>query len=276
MRHIILFLSLIQLTFQIHIFGVEKTDKASVILPENKENLWVFVLAGQSNMAGRGNVEPQDTVTNNRILTIDKDNNWILAKEPLHFYEPKLQGLDCGLSFAKSLLKKVPDSVTIAVIPCAVGGSSIYQWLGDSTHRGVKLLSNIHEKINLANEKGVVKGILWHQGESNAKPNEIPWYKNDALKLFGMFRQFAGNKELPVILGELGRFAQPEERKENFDGINSVINTITSENNNCYVVSSKGLKHKGDNLHFNSASQRKLGKRYAKAYYKNVIKSNEK
>src|SRR5262245_10495512 len=64
-----------------------------------KQNVWVFILAGQSNMAGRGFVEPDDTVVVKRLLSIDKDGQLINAKEPLHFYEPNLTGLDCGYSF---------------------------------------------------------------------------------------------------------------------------------------------------------------------------------
>src|SRR6187399_144272 len=75
-----------------------------------KENVWVFIMAGQSNMAGRGAVEPEDTVPDKRILSINKDGGIIIAKEPLHFYEPERTGLDCGVSFAKALLKKTPDS----------------------------------------------------------------------------------------------------------------------------------------------------------------------
>ncbi|NJM15442.1 MAG: sialate O-acetylesterase [Bacteroidales bacterium] len=70
----------------------------------NPDSLYVFILAGQSNMAGRGFVESHDTLPNKRILTIDKSMKWIFAKEPLHFYEPSLTGLDCGMSFAKSYL----------------------------------------------------------------------------------------------------------------------------------------------------------------------------
>ena len=114
-----------------------KADK----LPE-RHNLWVFILAGQSNMAGRGFVEPADTLPDPRILTITKDKQWILAKEPLHFYEPSLTGLDCGLSFGREMIKNLPDSVSIALIPCAVGGSKIQQWLGDSVYRNVQLLRN--------------------------------------------------------------------------------------------------------------------------------------
>src|SRR5687767_13223392 len=79
-------------------------------LPE-KKNVWVFLMAGQSNMAGRGLVEPQDTISDTRILTISKDNEIVLAKEPLHYYEPSRTGLDCGLSFARTLLRSVPKNV---------------------------------------------------------------------------------------------------------------------------------------------------------------------
>ena len=53
---------------------VEKTayfPKQTELMTEeiNKQHIWVFILAGQSNMAGRGIVEPQDTVANKRILS---------------------------------------------------------------------------------------------------------------------------------------------------------------------------------------------------------------
>ena len=54
-------------------------------LPE-QENLWLFVMAGQSNMAGRGLVEPADTLSDPRIFSLDQNNQWVYAKEPLHFY----------------------------------------------------------------------------------------------------------------------------------------------------------------------------------------------
>ena len=54
-----------------------------------KTEKWVFVLAGQSNMAGRGVVEPQDTITTEGIYTLNEDMQLELAKDHLHFYEPK-------------------------------------------------------------------------------------------------------------------------------------------------------------------------------------------
>jgi len=234
--------------------------------PVKPGNIWIFIMAGQSNMAGRGTIEPQDTITNKHIITIDSENNWIVARQPLHFYEPGLKGLDCGTSFALELLKHIPDSITIAMVPCAVGGSSVFQWLNDEQHRGINLLSNFREKVHLAQNKGVIKGVLWHQGESNANKTDLPVYKDALTQLFSLFREYIRNDEIPIIMGELGKFAIPEEKAERFEEVNKIIREIASEYDHVFYISSDGLEHSGDNLHFNSAAQRELGKRYARKY----------
>ncbi len=253
----------------------QKVDKRTKYFPKevvplkklpSRENFWIFVLAGQSNMAGRGHVEPQDTIPNKRILTIDKDGEWIEAKEPLHFYEPKMKGLDCGMSFARTLLESVPDSVTIGLIPCAIGGSSIEQWIGDSLFRHVQLLSNFESKVNWAKQDGVIKGILWHQGESDAHPPMISSYEANLRTLIGKFRKIVGNDAIPVFIGELGRYAEPAERHAHWAGINQQKKKYVATDKNSYLISSEGLNEKGDNTHFNSASQRELGKRFAEKF----------
>jgi len=231
----------------------------------NKENVWVFIMAGQSNMAGRGIVEAEDTISDKRIFSINKDGQIIIAKEPLHFYEPERIGLDCGLSFAKTLITKIPDSITILIIPTAVGGSSIRQWLGDSTYRNVKLFSNFLSKVEIAKQNGVIKGILWHQGESDANEKDIPLHKQRLRALFSKFRSAIGNNELPVLLGELGSFS---ENPENFNLINKAIHEYAAEDKNSSVISTKDLKDKGDHLHFDSKGQRTMGNRFAEAYLK--------
>ena len=250
--------------------AVERTTyfpKQIDVMPkkENKENIWIFIMAGQSNMAGRGIVEKEDTIPDKRILSINKDGQLINAKEPLHFYEPTLTGLDCGLSFAKSLIKKIPDKVSILIIPTAVGGSSISQWLNDSVHRNVKLLSNFFAKVEIAKQNGVIKGILWHQGESDANENDIPLYKQRLGLLFSKFRAAVGNNDLPIMLGELGSFS---DNPANFNLLNKQMHEYATEDKNCSVISTKDLKDKGDHLHFNSKGQRAMGKRFAKAYLK--------
>ena len=237
-----------------------------------KENVWVFIMAGQSNMAGRGIVEPEDTVSNKRILSIDKNGELVHAKEPLHWYEPERTGLDCGLSFGKTIIKKIPDSISILMIPAAVGGSSITQWLNDSLYRNVKLFSNLLTKIEIGKQHGVIKAILWHQGESDANEKDIPLYKQRLGLLFSKFRTAIGNNELPVLIGELGSFS---EDPANFSLINKAIHEYTAEDKNSSVISTKDLKDKGDHLHFDSKGQRTMGRRFAKEYLETFYIKNE-
>ena len=233
------------------------------ILPE-KENVWVFILAGQSNMAGRGKVESSDTVPDPRILSLNKSRELILAKEPLHFYEPGMAGLDCGLSFAKTLLPSVPDSVSLLIIPAAVGGSAISQWIHDETFREVPLLSNFKEKVAIGKQHGTIKGILWHQGENDAiKPETIAVHQRQLEKLFRKFRKEVGNKKLPVLLGELGSFSANDE---NWQKINVQIRNFVAADRRAYLIKTADLNHNGDRVHFDSEGQRRMGERFAQAY----------
>jgi len=229
----------------------------------NKNNTWVFILAGQSNMAGRGMIEPQDTIYSERILTINKSGKIVLAKEPLHFYEPSRTGLDCGLSFGKELLKNIPDSTTILLVPTAVGGSSISQWIGDSTYRNVQLLTNFTEIVNIAKKYGTVKGILWHQGEADANEKNVVLYKMRLTTLIDKFRKIIDNNNLPILIGELGSYS---DNQLYYSLINEQIESYISTDNNAFLISTKDLKDKGDKVHFNSKGQRLLGKRFAKTY----------
>lgn len=231
-----------------------------------RDNLWLFVMAGQSNMAGRGFVEPQDTISNKRILTIDASGQWVYAKEPLHYYEPKLTGLDCGLSFARTLLDSIPAGISVGMIPCAVGGSSIEQWLGDENFRGVQLLSNFKTQVAQAQKSGIVKGILWHQGESNAKPELIPEYGSKLKQLTDTFRSIAKNDSLPIFIGQLGSYASPIEKAKRWSSINSTISDFAKTTMHTFVINTQDLVHKEDTVHFDSESQRLMGKRFAFKY----------
>lgn len=235
----------------------------------NPENLWVFILAGQSNMAGRGLVAPQDTIPDDRIFTINKDNDLIIAKEPLHFYEVSKQmtGLDCGLSFGKTLIKQVPDSISILLLPTAVGGSSITKWLGDSIHRDVKLLTNFKEKARLGMKYGQLKGILWHQGESNANEKNIPHHASRLSELIAEFRQITENKKLPILIGELGSYSTKNDR---WQKINEQIKTYVQTDANAMLIKTSDLKAKGDKVHFDAEAQRTMGQRFANAYSKKI------
>jgi hypothetical protein len=229
-----------------------------------KQNVWAFLMAGQSNMAGRGDVEPADTIPHPRILTINQNNEIVIAKEPLHFYEPTRTGLDCGLSFARTLLKSVPDNVSILLVPTAVGGSSIQQWLGDSVWRDVHLLMNAKHRASKASEVSVFKGILWHQGESNSNTGlDIEKHAGRLTSLAVLLRDFTGDKNLPFLIGELGSFSRDPKP---FEALNRQLRAYSKTDKNSAVIETNDLPHNGDNLHFNSEAQRKVGERFAQTF----------
>lgn len=227
-------------------------------------------MAGQSNMAGRGWVEAQDTVPNKRVFSMDSEGKLLYAKEPLNLFEPSYAGLDCGVSFARSLLKEIPSKINILVIHTAVGGSNIKQWIDDSTHRNVKLLSNFKEKVAIAKKYGTIKGIIWHQGEADANSKRIPLYQKNLEILFNTFRTIIGNDQLPIIMGELGAFSKEPQA---FESINTIIRNFQQGDAHTAFIKTSDLMHKGDSLHFNSAGQRIMGERYANMYKQKFLNS---
>jgi hypothetical protein len=239
-------------------------EKASTL--PSKANFYLFILAGQSNMAGRGFVQPQDTVSSPRVLTLDANNEWVYAKEPLHYYEPGRTGLDCGLSFGKELSSLYGKDITIGLIPCAIGGSSIEQWLGDSTYRNVTLYSNLLKKVRAATASGTFKGILWHQGETNANAAHYKNYKEKLEQFFTRLRNDLGNPSLPIYAGQLALFLS---RTTNpfADSVNHDLQTLSASMKNMFVINTTDLTPKADSIHFDSRSQRIMGKRFAKMVY---------
>lgn len=229
-----------------------------------KKEVWVFIMAGQSNMAGRAIIEEEDEIEHERVFVINEEGEKVFAKEPLHFYEPQLVGLDCGLSFGKELVYNLPKNVSILLVPTAVGSSSISQWINDETFREVTLYSNLLEQSTIAQNYGEVKGILWHQGETDATNQEdIELYKERLGVLFTKFRNDLNNENLPIFIGGLGSFS---ENNEAWQAINTQINYYIKEDSNAYFISTSDLHHKGDFIHFDSEGQRKMGKRFAQAF----------
>jgi hypothetical protein len=263
--------------------GVSAQDERTLFFPRSAEyvecmppaeRVWLFVLAGQSNMAGRGLVEPSDTVPHPRILSVTPDKRWVMAKEPLQLYQPALTGLGPGMAFARALLGEIDEDICIGLIPCAVGGSSTTDWLTDSIYNGVRLKSNMTEKVRWAMEYGTVKGIIWHQGESDANPEKIPHYRENTEALFDCFRSVAGDAELPIVAGELGIFPGVEKKRLEYLQINDILSSISEEDPNTILVRSFGTKPKADNVHFDGPSQRAMGRRYALAWLSLVRSQN--
>lgn len=214
----------------------------------------LFLLIGQSNMAGRGKVEPQDQVVNPKIFMLTKDLQWVPAKDPLHFDKPAA-GVGLGSEFAREILKAAPNA-TVGLIPCAVGGTSLDQW-----KVGGPLYNSAVTRTKEAMKQGQLAGILWHQGESDSgNPANVASYADRLSVMVAQLRKDLQADKVPVVLGEL-----IHEFKTN-DSVNVALAAASKKIPLCTLVSSEGLGNKA--LHFNSPDLRKFGQRYATEYLK--------
>ena len=234
--------------------------------PADKQAFHLFLLAGQSNMAGRGTVDDQDRETNPRILTLNKRGEWGLAADPLHFDKPKAVGVGLGKSFAMEYAEQNPG-VTVGLIPCAVGGSAISTWQPGGYHSQTQShpFDDTVRRVERALEFGVFKGILWHQGESDSNPKSADGYEERLHELIGRLRSLVGDDDVPFIAGQLGQFS---ERPWNASRklVDAAHQALPSKIAGTAFVNSVGLTHKGDKIHFDSPSYRRLGRRYHAAY----------
>jgi hypothetical protein len=220
----------------------------------------LFLLVGQSNMSGRGKVEAQDRVTDPRIWMLTKAEAWVAAVDPLHFDKPKVAGVGPGHSFALAVAAAKSD-VNIGLVPCAVGGTSIEQW-----KKGGKLYTDAIRRAKVAMQHGTFKAILWHQGEGDTGSAKPKAYPAQLKQLIADFRKDLELPDLPFIVGELGRFHQ--KISAGTDGFNAQLEAFAATEPRCACVSSESLTSIGDNTHFDAASQREFGRRYAAAYLK--------
>ncbi len=223
------------------------------------EHLQLFLLIGQSNMAGRGTVEPQDTVTNAQIFMLAKDGQWVPAKDPLHFDKP-VAGVGLGSEFARQIVAAHPKAV-VGLIPCAVGGTSLDQW-----KPGGKLYRDAVARTRTALKNGTLAGILWHQGEADSAHEKVATYPDRFASMIGQLRKDLNAEGVPVIVGELGRFRAASAE------FNAALPGIARHVPHCAYVTAEGLSDRGDHLHFDSASQRILGRRYAEAFLQDGLK----
>ena len=218
------------------------------------KSLELYLLVGQSNMAGRGAIDDQSLKASDAILMLDKNNNWVEAKDPLHFDKP-YAGVGPGLTFAQTMLEG-RKNVQIGLIPCAWGGSPIKVWSPEAKCFENFPYDEAIQRAKIAMEKGELKGIIWHQGESDNDAKKSVVYLEKLKTLISNLRRDLNASNLPFVAGEIGYF-----NKENF--INPIVNQLPAAVENTAVVSAKDLTDGGDHLHFNSVSARELGKRYA-------------
>lgn len=237
----------------------------------------IYLLFGQSNMAGGAATEAADRVVNPRVKVLNYTNctgrsfnTWSNAVPSLHGCG---DGLGPGDWFAKTMADSFPLD-TIGLLPAAIPGVDIAFFMKGvvSTRRSEfsippdnKTYNSVYplmvEKIKIAQKKGVLKGILFHQGEADwTEAARKVWVAN-VKGIVDNLKTDAGIGDVPFLAGEL-----------RYDGCCGAHNTYVAELAKAlpkgYVVSSKDLEKANDNYHFTSKGYRDFGKRYAAAMLK--------
>lgn len=239
-------------------------EPPAVNLPA-KEKFHIFVLAGQSNMAGRGDPVEEDKTPHPRVLVLKKDGTWALAVDPLH-YDKANAGVGLGKTFGR-LLAEQDESITIGLVPTACGGSPIDSWQPGGFHAQTKShpYDDALKRTRRALEDGELHGILWHQGESDTNPKLAKVYGEKLTELIARFREDLAAPHAPFVIGQLGQFPN-RPWSEGWRLVDAAQQEVAKSIPGVAFVSSKDLMHRGDNLHFDSPSQREFGRRYAAAY----------
>ncbi|KAG9160158.1 hypothetical protein Leryth_015044 [Lithospermum erythrorhizon] len=211
----------------------------------------IFLLAGQSNMAGLGGVVnntwegvvPPECGPNHNILKLNAQLRWKKAKEPLSSdIDTKwTMGIGPGMPFANSILKKNSSFGVVCLVPCAISGTKMIEWA-----KGTSLYNQLIVRAKASLRKGgSIRALLWYQGESDTtlKPNA------DAYK--GRLQTFFKDVALASGLNftEMVREAQ----------MNIGLPNIK-------VVDAKGLPLQLDNIHLTTPAQVRLGNLLADAF----------
>ncbi len=218
------------------------------------QDMQLFLLIGQSNMAGRGPVGPEDKVPHPRVFMLNKKYAWVPAVDPVHFDKPAIAGVGLASSFARTLADERP-AATIGLVPAAFGGTSLGEWRTDGP-----LYMNAVDRAKEAMAHGKLVGILWHQGEADIPAQLAATYPERFAALIKQLRHDLGADNVPVVVGEIGHFVKDHE------AINAALAKVPSVVPLSGFVSAEGLTDKGDHLHFNTPSLHEFGRRYARAW----------
>ena len=227
------------------------------------EAFHLYLLIGQSNMAGRGEVEAEDREAHPRVVALGKADQWVPAVDPIHF-DKAVAGVGPGLTFGKTMAGRDP-SIRIGLLPCAAGGSPISVWKpgGHWEQTNSDPYDDALRRTKLAMADGVLKGMLWHQGESDANETDAGQYEDRLVALIGALRSELGTPDVPFIAATLGDFLL-DDRPE-VATVNEALRSIPERVDFAACVDAGGLCEKGDKVHFDAESPRELGRRYAEA-----------
>lgn len=232
-----------------------------------------ILLIGQSNMAGRGFLTPENRISNPRIFKL-VNCRWYPMFEPVN-PDRDFAGANLAPTFALEYLKYTENN--IGIIPAADGGTAIEEW-----QKGEPLYENAVFLAKMAMKISNLKAILWHQGESDTHSGRTAFYKERFIKMLDDMKTDLGRPDIKIYCGGLGEFLtnypHGGDMTTKWCDINNILMEIASEREDVEFVPADGLGANPDNLHFNTEALREFGRRYFTAYLKDhpeMIKSEE-
>lgn len=238
----------------------------------------VFLLLGQSNMAGRGVFAPADTLAPlDGVYLLDDQGDVVPAQEPLNRYSTirkglAVQGMSPAHAFAEEVHRRTGRRVLLVLN--ARGGTSLESWVKgapqgtfslseseEASRRGRPMPGFYDEAVRRGRQAmryGRLKAILWHQGESDSDSLKAAAYLPVLATFVSDLRTDLGvGEEVPFIAGQI----QPGHANARF--FNPIIARVGEVVPNAFCVSSDGLDVLPDRLHFTRDAQLELGCRYA-------------
>jgi hypothetical protein len=245
---------------------------------EPDPNFHIYLCFGQSNMESGGRMNDADQNVDERFLVMAEADNSDRGWEKGHWYHavPPLAARGAGIClvdyFGRTVVAGMPKDVRVGVIKVSVPGCKIELFEKDTFQTYIEherdWMKNIVKSyggnpyqcmVNMAKvaqQDGVIKGILLHQGESNAGDKDWP------RKVKGVYDNLMRDLDLdpedvPLLAGELVHVDQGGRCA----GFNEIMAKLPEAIPNSHVISSAGCPT-NDRLHFNSEGSRELGTRY--------------
>ncbi|AUX32039.1 MULTISPECIES: sialate O-acetylesterase [Sorangium] len=226
--------------------------------PSSSPTFHIFMLMGQSNMAGVADKQDSDKNSDARLKVLGGCNQpagqWNLANPPLSDC-PGEKGwnlstsVDPGIWFGKTLLGKLPEGDTIGLVATAESGESINTFITGGSHH--QMILNKIAKAKTA-ENARFAGIIFHQGESDngqsSWPGKVVQLYNEVKAAWGV------DYDVPFILGELPAGGC-------CGGHNNLVHQAADMLPMGYWVSQQGTNVM-DQYHFDHASVVTMGTRY--------------
>lgn len=245
------------------------------------QNFHIYLCIGQSNMEGSATIETQDLQVNKRLkllpsydcLNLDRTKSeWTTATPPLcHCHS----GLSPADYFGRTMLEKQADSITVGLIHMAIGGCDIRlfdkdihmdydstyaePWFVDKVKAyGCNPHARLIELAKKAQQDGVIKGIILHQGETNEGDTQWPQYVKKIYEDI-LAELSLEAKDVPLLAGQV----VGDDQNGVCASMNPIINTLPTVIPTAHIISSEACPVRDDNVHFNSEGVRILGRRYA-------------